>query len=230
MSIAHDATLYELAQREQAAALRYPLSRWYLRPLAQRLAARLSATAIRPWHLTLLGVCASLSAAALLIAQPAWHVLAALLVLLAWFFDRADGLLARRQQTTSPLGAWLDANLDELADVALHVAIAVTLVSATGSALTCWLLVAFIAGKYLFMHGLSSEPTTNATTDRAGPQPTVRWLYHLPANADVRIHLLIAALALNLLTTELLIVALYYNMRWLARYVLVARRLSGNSP
>ena len=52
-------------------------------------------------------------------------------------------------------------------------------------------------------------------------------LYHLPANADVRVHLLAGAMACGLLAAELAFVAVYYNFRWLARYALVARRLGG---
>ena len=45
--------------------------------------------------------------------------LAAALVL-----DTSDGHLARLQGTASEFGRWLDANLDELGDMALHAAIA----------------------------------------------------------------------------------------------------------
>ena len=79
------------------------------------------------------------------------------MVLAAWFFDRADGLLARRQQTASAWGAWLDANVDELVDVGLHVAVAAAAATLTGSALPWALLVAFLAGKYLLVCGLALE-------------------------------------------------------------------------
>jgi hypothetical protein len=52
----------------------------------------------------------------------------------------------------------------------------------------------------------------------------MKTLYHLPANADVRAHLLIVAVAAGWLTTELALVAVYYNFRWVARYALLARR------
>jgi hypothetical protein len=53
----------------------------------------------------------------------------------------------------------------------------------------------------------------------------IRRLYHLPGNADVRLHLLVAALATDCLTLELAIVAAYYNMRWIARYLLLGLRM-----
>src|SRR5947199_359765 len=70
-------------------------------------------------------------------------------------------------------------------------------------------------------------PTTSAAgrgTNLRGGSP-VRSLYHLPANADVRAHLLISATACGWLTAELALIAVYYNFRWVARYVLIARRI-----
>ncbi|MFH1922574.1 MAG: hypothetical protein ABIP48_22150, partial [Planctomycetota bacterium] len=60
------------------------------------------------------------------------------------------------------------------------------------------------------------------------PLFVLRAAYHLPGNADVRVHLLAVALAGGWLLEELCVVAAYYNLRWIARYVLVARRLGGN--
>ena len=63
--------------------------------------------------------------------------------------------------------------------------------------------------------------------NRDSPLAVLRRLYHLPGNADVRLHLLVAALLTGWLAAELILVAVYYNLRWMARYVLVARRLGG---
>jgi hypothetical protein len=49
-------------------------------------------------------------------------------------------------------------------------------------------------------------------------------LWHLPADADVRLHLLAVAVACGVVEIELALVAGYYNLRWVARHVLVARR------
>jgi len=251
-------------ERRRAAA--HPISRWYLRPLAAQLAALLAPTRVRPVWLTVCGLTAAAAAAAVLVWRPDWMLLAAVLVLVYWFFDRADGLLARRQGTVSAFGAWLDANVDELVDVGLHVAVAAVAASQVAAQWPWFLLIAFLGGKYLLMYGLTVEesqaqiaektkgPTLHAggrglklhstcetrSTDtepphavrgllRSDPQTTLlQKLYHLPGNADVRIHLLVAALATGWLTPELAIVAIYYNVRWMARYGLVARRLGGS--
>jgi len=227
-----DSTPEALAE-EQRRAAGYPISRWYVRPAAGWLAARLAATRVRPAHLTACGLIVGLSASALLCWQPQLGPVAALLVLAAWFFDRADGQLARRQGTASAWGAWLDANVDELLDVAWHVALAWAAARQSGTSWPWLLVLAFVAGKYLFMHGLATEkhetPESEAISAAPGSLVTrlARTAWHLPGNADVRLHLLVAALATGCLTAELAIVAAYYNLRWMVRYRLVARRLGG---
>jgi phosphatidylglycerophosphate synthase len=232
-----------------------------LQPLAVRLAGVLAATPVRPSHVTLLGLGFAAAAAAVLVVQPALAPVAAMLVWAAWFCDRTDGPLARRQGRATAWGAWLDANVDELVDVGLHIALA----AAIASTAAWWLVVGFLAGKYLFMHGLSAEAAGAAGShcakhrhpERSEGSPqrensgqilrcaqndrslsgdrrcgeSFGWLrraYHLPGNADVRLHLLVAALLTGCLTAELAVVAVYYNLRWTARYLLVARRLGGD--
>ncbi len=212
----------------------YPVSRWYVIPITRRIASRLTRTAVRPTHITLLGLLPGLSAAGLLFADPAAGGLAAALVLAAWFADRTDGLLARSQHSASPFGAWLDANVDELHDVVWHTAAAYAAAALSDSRLPWFLLIGFLAGKYLFITGLAEERTLTGSRD---PQPAVsagggnrgwiRTLYHLPGNSDIRLHLLIAGLATGWMTAELAFVAAYYNFRWIARFGLTARRLEG---
>ena len=235
----------EIARNESLRARRYPISRWYLRPLAGRLAHALAPTRVRPVHLTACGLLAGTAAAAILYARPGLAPISGVLILAWWFFDRTDGQLARLQGTVSAWGAWFDANADELVDVTIHVAMASAAVASataasapasgqTASPVAWGLLVAFLLGKYLFMHGLWTEEQTAdgsgtraATCGRSGRIGWLRALYHLPGNADVRVHLLAAALLTGWLTAELAVVAVYYNVRWMARYVLVARREGG---
>jgi phosphatidylglycerophosphate synthase len=260
----------------------------------------LTPTPVRPVHLTLGGLAVGAIAGAVLLRTPDLAPVAGALVLAAWFFDRADGQLARRQGTVTAWGAWLDANCDELLDVGLHAAVAAAAAAHAASHVPWLLLAAFLAGKYLFMHGVAIEEHLSGeqnrpgslglsagclassagclgssaaspqsaipkgsvrpiTTDprRAGgslrstpttPKHAMRWpeepkarpasrivravhaAYHLPADADVRVHLLAAAMCTGWLWAELAIVAGYYNLRWVARYVLVARRLGAFVP
>jgi hypothetical protein len=227
-------------------AANYPISRWYVRPWAGRLAALLAESPVRPWHLTLANLVFAATAGGVLICEPSLAPFAGLLVLAAWFCDRADGQLARRQQTASRKGAWLDANIDELVDLGLHLAVAAA-ATALGSTWAWPLCMAFLAGKYLLMYGLLVEmpdgqrgresflPAKDvchgrrlSSRQKRLPIPFVpRWLkaaYHLPGNADVRVHLLMAALLGGWLLEELALVAAYYNLRWITRYGLVLLR------
>jgi len=215
-----------------------------VRPLAGRLAGVLAPTRVRPVHVTLCGLLWSMAGVATMMARPALAPLAAGLVLGGWFCDRLDGQLARRQGTVTRWGGWLDGNVDELADLALHVATAWAAARGLASSLPWFLLVAFLAGKYLFTYGQNLEehlrtsrlPGGTSTHDFgllcSGPRPAggaywLRTLWHLPGNADVRLHLLVLALLSGWLTVELAVVAVYYNLRWIAGYLLVARRLGG---
>jgi GT2 family glycosyltransferase/phosphatidylglycerophosphate synthase len=208
---------------ESTRTRRHPISHWYLQPLAAHLAEILYGTPIRPTHVTLCGLALAALAAAIVLLHPSMMALAGTLVLAAWLCDRTDGLLARRQGTATARGAWLDANIDELVDVGLHAATASVASAATQSMLPWMLLAAFLGGKYLFMHGVNGKPATG------GGKPSqesgwLRKLYHLPGDADVRVHLLVLALFSGWLTAELAVVAAYYNLRWIARYALVALR------
>ena len=130
----------------------------------------------------------------------------------------------------TPWGAWFDANVDECVDLGLHTAVAYAAARQSGTSWPWFWLIAFLVGKYLLIHGLATD---DDLTDRrcgrddeshAEPVRGLRYLYHLPGNADVRMHLLAAAAATGLLTVELAWTALYFNLRWTARYVLLARR------
>ncbi|MDD4270395.1 MAG: CDP-alcohol phosphatidyltransferase family protein [Pirellulaceae bacterium] len=220
------------APREQPRTRIYPISRWYLLPIAERLASRLAATRVRPVHVTLTGLGLGLAAAGWLLADPSGGPVAAGLVLAAWMMDRTDGALARRQGTGSVFGQWLDANVDELNEVAWHTAAAYAAAALGQTPLPWFLLIAFLGGKYLFMTGLAEQRLLEKAAERqpaAWPE-RLGWLraaYHLPGDADIRLHLLAAALASGLITVELAAVAIYYNLRWIARFGLVARRLGG---
>ena len=75
----------------------------------------------------------------------------ALALAAALVLDTADGRLARLQGTSSAFGRWLDHVLDELADVALHAAIAWSVFQSSRQ--PYWLVIGmlYLGGKYVFM-------------------------------------------------------------------------------
>ena len=75
----------------------------------------------------------------------------ALSLALALVLDTADGRLARLQGTSSAFGRWLDQVLDELADLALHAAIAWAAFVRDGRPIWLVLGIIYASGKYLFL-------------------------------------------------------------------------------
>ena len=159
-------------QRELARAVNYPLARWYLRPAAGWLAGWLAPSELNPCWLTGAGLLCALIATGLLWQAPTWTAAAALLVLLAWFFDRADGQLARRRGAASARGAWFDANVDEASDLLLHLGVAAAAAARLDADWPWALLLAFFGGKYLLMYGLLSAE--GLATETAGESPPRR--------------------------------------------------------
>jgi phosphatidylglycerophosphate synthase len=197
----------------------------------------LATLGVRPTQVTGVGVVFAVAAAMCLALWPTTSWIAAVFVAAAWFCDRTDGPLARLQKRTSPLGAWIDANVDECIDLGLHIATAATAAYLASSPWPWFWLIGFLVGKYLLMHGLSTDEQVvglggrngGADSRRGGAdsrRSTLRFLYHFPASADVRAHLLIAALATGWLTAELALLAVYYNLRWAARFALLSRRVA----
>ncbi|MBI3319503.1 MAG: CDP-alcohol phosphatidyltransferase family protein, partial [Candidatus Omnitrophica bacterium] len=210
----------------------YPLSRWYLRPLAKRVARGLARYRIHPNLVSLGGLLlAAVGGACLMSARgltaESGRILAQLapaaLVLGYWMLDQVDGHLARLKGLSSPYGGWLDANLDELIDVGLHVTAACVLVGQNRNSIPLVLVLGFVVGKYLFMYGLQLGPEQRMERGRGSGQnwggrgnesgeavarrpgnEWVRRLYHLPADADVRVHVFVGATVLGALWWELL--------------------------
>ncbi len=209
--------------------LRHPISRWYLPPIVEPIVRFLTPSAVRPQHLTALGLlCAMIAAVGMIATQSvAWWSLG--LVWFAWLCDRTDGPLARRQLTATARGARFDAATDEIVDLGLHGAIAAVAAAQTHTILPWLALVAFIASKGLFAH-LTTDHSRLPTPDCRLPtphSPLLRTLYNLPGNTDVRLHVLLAAMVTGWLTTELLAVAGYYTLRWV---VVLAKSLLRASP
>jgi CDP-diacylglycerol--glycerol-3-phosphate 3-phosphatidyltransferase len=117
--------------------------------LLQRLFPFLFVWRLDPNALTVLGVLLSLGAAAAFArGEPRW---AAALMLCGGFFDLVDGVVARHQGRSSRFGAFLDATLDRLSDMALLLGIGVhyaaqrepSLVALSGAALCASVLVSY---------------------------------------------------------------------------------------
>ena len=205
-----------------------PLGRyWAYRP-ATRLAEALKQTPVRPNHVTLLASTFFLAGAlgVALGTDLAVRIAAAAALATALILDTADGRLARLQGTSSDFGRMLDGWLDEVGDMALHLAAGWSAFRATGA--VAWLLAAFVyaSGKYLFF-AATRECETPAdkceeSTSIAGVSP-LRSLVRNLGHADIRWHGWIVAAACGWMRWELAAFAVYYPLRALA--VVVRRGL-----
>jgi phosphatidylglycerophosphate synthase len=225
------------ADEELSRRLTYqPLGRYWAFPAARRLAERLCPTTIRPNHLTLASCALMLSAAGLIAVGPeGWscQMAAALALATALVLDTADGRLARLQGTCSHFGRWLDQVLDELADLALHAAIAWAAFRRDSNPV--WLVfgIAYVSGKYLFLvQGLlGNELESNSghralasdaprklpdSAQSAGGLERITALVRSIGHADVRWHLWIVLALIGRLDIALAVYAVYFPVRALA--------------
>jgi phosphatidylglycerophosphate synthase len=225
------------AEDELSRRLTYqPLGKYWAFPLAKRLADLFCPTSIRPNAVTIASGVLMMGAATLVAAgldDSLGRSVVALALATALVLDTADGRLARLQGTCSAFGQWLDQVVDELADLALHAAIAWTAFRSHGSPL--WLVVGIVYAscKYLFLVQslLGNElekgekPHTNFTraaglrSESATGQPMVdrvAEMVRLLGHADLRWHLWIVLALLGRLDVALAAYALYFALRSLA--------------
>jgi phosphatidylglycerophosphate synthase len=210
------------AEDELTRRLTYqPLGHYWAFPLAERLAAALAPTRVRPNAVTLAATALMLLAAGLAAfagAGIAPGVAAALAMAAALVLDTADGRLARLQGTCTEFGRWLDGVLDELADMALHAAIAWSAFTATQR--PGWLLLGMLyaMGKYLFV--VQSVAATPREANGAPPPAAGksgrglgRRLVAAIGHADLRWHLWIVLAAVGRLEIALAAYAAYFPLR-----------------
>jgi phosphatidylglycerophosphate synthase len=200
-----------------------PIGRFWALGPARWLAERLAPTTIRPNAVTIASGTLVLAASALVATGgTSWasRGLASASLAMGLVLDTADGHLARLQGTTSEFGRWLDANLDELGDMALHASIAWA--AFARDARPAWLLAGMIyaTGKYLFLVGSTTGATLEAPSGSLPVVPQapgrLRSLALLVGHADVRWHLWIVLAALGRLDLALLAYALYFPIRAIA--------------
>jgi phosphatidylglycerophosphate synthase len=222
------------ADQELTRRLSYqPLGKYWAFPLARRLAERLCPTSITPNALTLCAGILMLSAAAMIaIGIGGWIGRAAIAfsLALALVLDTADGRLARLQGTSSALGRWLDQVLDELADMALHTAIAWAAFSRDGRPLWLVLGIIYASGKYLFLiQSLLGDELERSTNDVTAQLVTIGYptapsrsrarldgftaLVRLVGHADIRWHLWIVLAVAGRLDVALSVYAVYFPAR-----------------
>jgi phosphatidylglycerophosphate synthase len=218
------------ADEELTRRLTYqPVGKYWAFPLAERLAEFLRPSRVRPNAVTLASAALMLAAAGLIAFGPsgwAGRATTAMAMALALVLDTADGRLARLQGTSSAFGRWLDQFLDEMADLALHAAIAWSAFARDGR--PAWLLlgIVYASGKYLFLVQSTLGDELERGSSLRGPDDPARRvrnrphgiaaLIHLVGHADIRWHLWIVLAAVGRLDFALAAYAAYFPVRTLA--------------
>lgn len=210
-----------------------PLGRYWAFPIARLIADRLVKSPIRPNALTLAAGGLMIAASVLIASAPSTlliRITVAAALAFALVLDTADGRLARLQGTSSPFGRWLDNVLDELADVALHAAIAWAAFVGTGRAGWLALGILYASGKYLFVVQSMAGETLDRAKDQAAESTAeaaaavsrlkgrglvglARMGVQAMGHADLRWHLWIVLAAFGRLDVALVVYAIYFPIR-----------------
>ena len=194
---------------------------WSLAP-ARFLARILRPTKIRPNTVTTASFALMLISAILVATASATiplHLATAACLAMALVLDTADGHLARLQGTASEFGRWLDAVLDEAADLILHAAVAWAAYMQTNHIAWLMLAWAYCCGKYLFM---IAQAVAAPSGENASPQlpdsevSRVKQVVRLIGHADIRWHLWILLAAIGRLDLALIAYAAYFPFRAVA--------------
>jgi 1L-myo-inositol 1-phosphate cytidylyltransferase / CDP-L-myo-inositol myo-inositolphosphotransferase len=212
-----------LVERAAAKSLDGPVSRHLNRPLSRRLSLLFVRVGLSPNAVTAIAFATALVAAAAVAVgreSAIALVLGGLLVQLASIVDGCDGGVARATLRSSPAGAFLDSNLDRVADAAVLVALA----AAAGFATRTW--VALVAALF----GTLLVPYVKAAYEAAFGESFAAAQPAFTAGRDVR--MLVVALAAVALQPwwGLLAVALLANAEAVRRAVVGWRAGHGKSP
>jgi CDP-alcohol phosphatidyltransferase len=104
-------------------------SRWVNRPLGRRFAAMAYVAGLTPDRVTGISACFTFAGIGLLAAgspTPALGLAVALLLVVGYALDSADGQLARLRGGGSPRGEWLDHVTDAVKNASVHLAVAIS--------------------------------------------------------------------------------------------------------
>jgi len=103
-------------------------SRWVNRPLGRRFAALAYVAGLTPDRVTGISACFTFAGIGLVAATepgPALGVLIAVLLVIGYALDSADGQLARLRGGGTPRGEWLDHVTDAVKNASLHLAVVI---------------------------------------------------------------------------------------------------------
>jgi phosphatidylglycerophosphate synthase len=135
-----------------------PYSRWINRRLGKYLAAAAYVIGLTPDQVTIISACFTFAALVLVIViAPVWWlgILVAVLLLLGYALDSADGQLARLRGGGSKAGEWLDHVVDATKIGVMHSAVLVSFYRFSGErSLVLIVPLAFMTASFVFFFGM----------------------------------------------------------------------------
>src|SRR5918993_5056224 len=194
------AAIERLAHAQKGSRNAPAYSRWVNRPLGRRLAALAYVAGLTPDRVTGISACFTFAGIALVAATepgPALGLLIAVLLVVGYALDSADGQLARLRGGGTPRGEWLDHVTDAVKNASLHLAVVIGWYRAGDAELFGWrssslLLVPLayavvwstqfyaksLTDQLRLQHGGPAHPTTPEGV--AEPAPLIGSLLTLP--------------------------------------------------
>jgi phosphatidylglycerophosphate synthase len=135
-----------------------PYSRWVNRRLGKYLAAAAYVIGLTPDQVTIISACFTFAALILVIViAPVWWlgILVAVLLLLGYALDSADGQLARVRGGGSRAGEWLDHIVDATKIGVMHSAVLISFYRFSGErSLVLIVPLAFMVASFVFFFGM----------------------------------------------------------------------------
>lgn len=152
-------------------------SRFVNRPLGRYLAALSFHAGLTPNGVTAISACFSLSGITLIaVARPSVPIgiLVAVLLVLGYAFDSADGQLARLRGSGVPSGEWLDHVVDCAKITALHLAVLIGLNRTFGDSAVNFIPMAFLLVANVLFFTFILTDQLKRQQGRRGPAPDDR--------------------------------------------------------
>ncbi|GEM_PF-4744211 len=218
----------EYAESEINKDALYPLSRFCIRPWAQKIALFLSKFSITPNQVTMASFLCGLGGAYFLLFQGLHnYVLAAALYWLCVLLDHVDGYLARLKKMQSSFGAYLDTMTGMIVWIFIFISISYRLYIASGNILYLVLGLILIAGDFIFNYTIVLKKLydTNQTNSwqnieiaSSGQRSAIKGFKSIISymdDMDLRIHFVLICILLNKLAYPFYYHLIYINLRWI---------------
>lgn len=158
-TVGYRATLQRMSSAQKPGRGAPPYSRWVNRRLGRYLAAAGYVLGLTPDQVTAISACFTFASLVLvLVIAPAWWlgVLVAVLLLIGYALDSADGQLARLRGGGSKSGEWLDHVVDATKIGVMHSAVLASFYRFSGE--RGWILViplVFMVASFVFFFGMT---------------------------------------------------------------------------